>query len=205
MNEIPEQIKKVALSIEFGEKIKAVGDSFGLHVDQIGELAAEIRDILFGIKKSANFTSDIVDRLEINKDLANDIAAKINSEIFKSIKSDLQNQNSNGQHGAISSLEQIGNFTMEPVPDAQNHVIEQVERPEEVIDGIENPVPSKPQSMNIPTKPEVHTDLLVDHLLSGPVVAVEKKTEQKVPLAPKAPVQQVKKQNGPDSYREPIE
>jgi len=206
MIEIPEEIKKIALSIELSDQIRKVGESFDLHVDQIGELGAEIREILFGKKKSKDFINSLVTQLEINTETANKIAVEVNKNIFLVIKNNLQNKSLLDLQDN-TSLETAGNFTVEPREGSDDHGMQNVETKDEVIAGIENPVPAEPRQST--AKPENHTDtLLIDHLLAGPIVSVEKKLEQKAPTTvlqvPKPSIKPQTKPNGPDLYREPV-
>ncbi len=106
---ITDQIKKVALSTELSDSIIKIGNHFDLHIDQIGELGAEIRDILFGFSKSSDFIKHISERLEVDREMANKIATEVNKEIFDAIKSQLQSGTQN-RDSDISALERIGGF-----------------------------------------------------------------------------------------------
>ncbi|MFA6404635.1 MAG: hypothetical protein WCW03_01385 [Candidatus Paceibacterota bacterium] len=110
---IPDQIKKVASSIELSDSIVKIGNRFSLHVDQIGELGAEIRDILFGFSKSSDFVKHVSERLEVNRDLAEKIAIEVNKEVFAVIKAKLQkNESSKDEQDNkdYSPLERAGNM-----------------------------------------------------------------------------------------------
>ena len=61
--QIPDQIKKFANSAELYDLVEKIGAKFSLHIDQMGELYAEISDILLGFSKSSEFTKHITQRL----------------------------------------------------------------------------------------------------------------------------------------------
>jgi hypothetical protein len=186
---IPPQIKKMAFSKEIYKETERISGVFGLHIDQMGELDAEIRDIFLGRVKSVDFVDHISKRLEVSKETALKIGEEVNKSIFQAIKSDLQTQTASA---TLSSLEQAGGFTVETHPE---EAPVQTETPSEVIKNIENPVPAQPRT----------DTTLVDHLLSGPVVAVEQKVEQKPQPAPvPKPQAAPQKPAGPDPYREAI-
>lgn len=108
-NEIPTQIKQFAKSKELSTGIQKISDVFDLHIDQIGELGAEIRDVLLGLSESADFSKHISERLEVNREMADKITAEVNKEIFGAIKSQMQSDIQE-RRPEISDLERIGDF-----------------------------------------------------------------------------------------------
>ena len=72
---IPQQIKRLAFSPEIYKQTEKIGDMFNLHIDQIGELDAEITDIFMGKSESKKFVEHIITRLEIDRKLANQISS----------------------------------------------------------------------------------------------------------------------------------
>jgi hypothetical protein len=232
MNTIPAQLKELARSPELYTQSEKIGDEFDLHINQIGELDAEIRDVLSGYSKSSDFIKHIMERLEIDRGTADKITGEVNKEVFGSIKEQLQKMQSEaGEDGGIadekitsknqqdiSDLERVGGFNIEPTPGQNGNgsaptnlpgAEEMVESHDELIAGIENPT-SMMTSNLISTKPstttpeENHTDIIVDHLLTGPVAAAEQKTVK--PAEPvKSALIEPKKPAGPDPYKEAIE
>lgn len=204
---IPQQIKKLAFSPQIYKETERIGKLFGLHIDQIGELDAEITDIFLGKNKSSDFVDHIITRLEINKDTANKITTEVNKNIFQAIKSSLQSTNPDLSN--VSDLEAAGNFTVEP--EQGSNTVDQsthsLESHEEIITNIENPVPAQPRATGTSTN-EGHVEtMLVDHLLSGPMVSIEKKTvidDQEPPVPHKPKPITPKRPSGPDLYREQI-
>lgn len=195
MDTIPPQFKKLAESAELYDQSEKVGQKFGLMIDQIGELDAEIRGVLLGIFKPTDFADHLVERLEIKKDLAEEITTEVNKEIFETIKAQLQKDTSEISSSHIADLEKVGEFEIE-----------------------------KESEIKSPGEYDHHIEPLVDHLLSKPTYiptekVVQTKPEPEVKQAEPAPVKPViethstltklpeipKKKNGPDLYREPIE
>jgi hypothetical protein len=113
-NLIPENIKKFANSPDIYISVEKIGGIFGLHIDQLGELDAEIRSIILGINESSDFIKHISERLEIDKDLAEKIAVEVNKEIFSVLKAQMQSENKNSSgyntESNINALEQAGRF-----------------------------------------------------------------------------------------------
>lgn len=201
---ISNEIKKTVFSSKLSDTIIKIGKDFDLHIDQTGELGAEIRDILLGINKSTDFINHIMDRLEIKKDLANQIATEVNKEIFSAIKSNLQSQ-AEENNPSISSLEHAGNFHVEKDLQADTNNNENNEENgvtyadrEKILRELENPPlntqnrgdrgvipPNLPisnedagpftQNKNKSMENQNHTEPLVDHLLSNPAGQSEKK------------------------------
>src|SRR5690348_837509 len=95
MENIPQQFKELARSAELYDTVEKIGATFDLHIDQIGELDAEIRDILEGSSQSADFSKHVAERLEIDRSLAEKITLAVNKEIFGAIKSKLQSMTTN--------------------------------------------------------------------------------------------------------------
>lgn len=220
MNEIPEQFKKFAESAELYDQCEVIGEKFGLHLDQIGELDAEIRDILTGASQSKDFTSHIVERLEITPKLANDIAQEVTKEVFSALRTKLQSQVTNSQPtSSISSLERMGGFSLEKEAPESGGEVTAADR-SDILAGLENPPASVPSHTgtppaNLPTDTrsatmppaENHTEPLVDYLLSTPAgrstqkvsIATPTTLATQKPLSP--PVPQKPKN---DPYKEAI-
>jgi len=109
----PKNINILANSKKIYDSVEKIGDKFGLHIDQMGELDAEIRCILLQIHKSSDFVDNICQRLEIERDLAEKVAEEVNKDIFEAIKSEMKSETEIDQPNRkndISALERIGDF-----------------------------------------------------------------------------------------------
>lgn len=210
---LPEEIKKLVLSPEIGEQIKALGDRHSLHIDQIGELASETRMVLIGMSPSKDFIPRIIDRLEISEEIANALVTEINELIFSRIREALQKVQDNRAHedaqsqsssnnAFISKVEQAGGFTIEQQPQtlestADMPTSQQGMNRDSILNGIENPSLNKGIPINV-----LDNNSLADHMLSGTVAKPMTTTEIRstpAPATPPAPPKQ-----SPDPYREPI-
>jgi hypothetical protein len=202
MNNIPEQFKQFANSVELYDQCEALGEKFGLHIDQVGELDAEIRDILTGASESKDFTQHIVERLEITPKLANDIAQEVTKSIFGALRANLQPQTSNTVAPDISSLERVGGFSVERESPESANGVTSADRTK-ILAGLENPPSSIAHTGNPPTNlptdgasarmpsaattstsTESHSEPLVDYLLSNPAG----RAAQNIPVTPPTPV-----------------
>jgi hypothetical protein len=180
---------------ELGPKFEMIGQKFGLHIDQIGELGAEIRDILRGISESVNFVKNISKRLEIDSDLAMEIAKEVNIQIFDVIKRNLQAMNAeNDSSGSISALEKAGGFSVEkdePVQQAGGYSFKQnVKTPnkQETLSAIENPGMIKTTNrQSLKQGNETFTEPLVEQLLGTPQTNNKFSTPAKLPTPPVPP------------------
>lgn len=228
MSDIPTQLKELANSPDLYIQSEKVGNKFNLHIDQIGELDAEIRDVLDGFSKSSDFIKHIMERLEIDRVTADKITEEVNKEVFGSIREQLQKMQSEvkGDDGIVgeqmtikpqqsmADLERVGGFTIEPTGQNGNGngaapanlpgAEAVMESKEDLLSGIEDPATIPPK--NAAAK-EDHADILVDHLLANPTGATEQKIVKPVEKPASTAVAQETPKKAPiaDSYREPIE
>lgn len=216
------QIQDLALSPDIFDACEKIGNKFSLHIDQIGELDAQIREILRGRAKSSELTNDLQKYLEIDQKLANQIAEEVNKEIFATIKSNLQSQSETNQ--PLSSLERVGGFSVEKeVVETDSSDVTEADRGE-ILAGLENPqsrvatsgsnaplnLPTDEKSKGMPgamtpsATPENHTEPLVDYLLSKPAGQSTQKVSVGPTSNPSNPTPIAPKRSGPDPYREPV-
>ncbi len=207
---IPQQILELARSSEIYTASEKIGDLFGLHIDQVGELDAEIRDILCGIAKSSNFTTDIMKRLDIDRELAQKIMVEVNKQVFDTIKDKLMAENKSGETNAentrnintgtnnsglnnktVENIEKYGNFSLEKEESDTDIDTKALENREKMVDGIENPTPGYEKIYK--NNSATNTEPLIDHLLTTPTIQKEKKVETVT-----------NRQQTPDPYREAI-
>lgn len=207
---LPKDLQEAISSTEVHNSIVAIGNKYGLHVDQLGEMVDLVGLIMLGLSPSRGFVKNFSQEAGVRDDIASLIAKDINMEVFDKIRSSMQtiettresmreqNQiNEARQTKAkqdISDLERIGGFNIEPTTGQDGNEAtpanlpgaeDVVESHDELIAGIENPPPIRPSNY-MPVKPPVatpeenHTDILVDHLLANPVAAAEQKISKTV-------------------------
>lgn len=197
-NKIPDEYLKVAKSPEIFEACQKIGEKFSLMIDQVGELDAEISDVLVGSSESKDFTDNIMKRLEIGRGMAEQITSEVNSGIMQVLRDKLR-QVSENQPSKHADIEAAGNFTIEPehnsvasAPDVTIH-----DR-QEILSTIEEAKPSSAQNQK-------YTEPLVDHLLTTPTARPVEKIVVRAPAKPAEVKVRSEASNrpGPDPYREP--
>lgn len=118
---IPEEITAFAKSAEIFDICEAIGKQYGLLLDQVGELDSEVRGVLLNINKPTDFTNHIVQRLEVNKDIAQQITKEVNENIFATLRTKLHgdigvppvSDETLPKPSHIADLEKAGGFTIE--------------------------------------------------------------------------------------------
>ena len=164
--QIPDSIKKMADDPRIYEAVEKIGGKFDLHIDQMGELDAEIRRIILGLSPSANFVKNVCELLEIDQKKSVQIAEDVNSEILRVFKSNLQIQTQQDSQdlsaleqptstdhveSTMSSIETAGGFTI----DRPNSILESssgitaTDRAK-ILTNVEIPPGSKPQQQSSP-------------------------------------------------------
>jgi hypothetical protein len=197
MNNIPDEFKKLAESPELYDQSEKIGEKFGLHIDQIGELDAEIRDILTGTVSSDDFIEHIQQRLEISGEKAAQITEEVNREVFQAVKRLLQSQaaevtpQTQAADNSTSSFEKAGNLSIEQTVRDDNRptapVPADLENKENILNGIENPQPGNEKI----SRKEGHEyrEPLMDHLMQTPVAQPQKKSALFSTGLPNNPIQ----------------
>ncbi len=177
---LPQEVKDAVTSAEIHDSIITIANNRGLHVDQEGILVDLVGQVMLGLSPSKDFVRNFSSETGIDAANAKLIAEDVNKEVFGKIRTSMrQLEEKDRTDEAISSLEQAGNFTVESEENVDNNGSNsRLESKKDIISNIENPVPAKATN---------NTEPLVDRLLSGPVITVEKKTRTS------------------DLYREPIE
>jgi len=121
-NSIQDNLHALATSPDIFEACEKIGQRLGLHIDQVGTLDSQIRQILLGKAKSSNFISDIKKYLEIDDAMAQKIAVEVNKDVFEAIKRQLQSNTHEEELTPMtvektpdhSDLNRAGNFTVTP-------------------------------------------------------------------------------------------
>jgi hypothetical protein len=85
-NYIAPEILELINSSKLFEAMEKIGNSYGLLIDQIGQLESDTRLVLVGEIKSNIFTDTIAKNLEISQSTATKIVADVNTQIFVPLK-----------------------------------------------------------------------------------------------------------------------
>ncbi|MEN9912658.1 MAG: hypothetical protein RLY66_66 [Candidatus Parcubacteria bacterium] len=186
MKQTPQQFRDLADSAELYDRSEAIGAKFGLLIDQIGELDAEIRDILNGVSDSEDFIKHIIQRLEIDRGLAEKIVTEVNVAVFQTLKDQMQARtDAQDIQDSISSVEKVGDFRIEKDRVPADPKVTAADR-SKILDSLENP-PAQggayPKSVSTD-----HTEPLVDHLLQNSVGQLAPKPHHEAPAPSNLPV-----------------
>jgi len=202
--QLPKEIQDAITSAEVHDSIISIARKNSLHIDQEGDLVDQVGLVMLGLSPSKDFVKNLSTNSGVDTATAVAIASDINSEIFGKIKKSMreieEKVESSTNQQAVSDLEQVGDFAIEPQTDAGDHGTGHIESRARLINDIENPPAVE---INAPDATQHNnTEPFVDHLLAGPVVTVQQKTTVEAPrFTPKTPV----KPSAPDLYREPIQ
>lgn len=157
-----ENIEKLIDSgIVFDEIVK-IGEKYNLHIDQVGDLSLSTRQLALGTEKKEDFLKNIMERLEIEEELAQKLTDEINQNIFLRIR----------------QLLQRAEVTKESVdtPETPEQILKHIED-----GGLELPAPEHPV-----VEPEPD---LTEHLLENTITSAhveEEKTVNKIPIQKKS-------------------
>ena len=194
-------ITKLDLKSDIYKKTESIQEKFGLHIDQLGELDAEILDVLNGIAKPTDFVKHIQSRLEIDEDTAKKITDEVNQLVLEAIKAKLQ----------LQAIEQAGGFEIER-PDAPAVAAASPDKPVNLLandSSIEQPVEAKRDIMagiENPGPAPVRKEPLVEQLLRAANAMPEQQIVRETTAQPKKPLPPVPPQPaGSDPYREAID
>ena len=228
---VPREVKRAFFSDETGREIQAIGEHYGLMLDQIQDVIEETGLAMIGVKPAKQFVKNIAKRLNVTEEAANKIATDINNEVLAKVKerarqAEEKNRTApeipddstmeidtastdNTPSSAISTLEHAGGFDIEKAPEERDALVTPEDK-SKILSSLENPQKSPERPLSRASAEEVHVDPMIDHLLAKPAAMAQQKTVQQptAPIAPKPaapapkPVQQPKP--GPDAYREPI-
>lgn len=87
---LPLDIREVIASVEYMDKVQAVGKKYKLMIDKTGALSEETGFVLMGLTPSKDFTKNIRERLEVSEDVALNIVNEINEQIFFAVRESLK-------------------------------------------------------------------------------------------------------------------
>jgi len=182
------ELDKLLQSNTFVDEIIKIGEKFDLHIDQVGGLDTETREVLLGTKKKEDFAKNIMEHIEVSESIANSLVKEINDTIFLKIRELLQQVDSAPATSDPETPEEI----LKHIEDGGLELPAPVPTPEPTPTHIPTPepvvkveIPPVAEPVPIPeTTPE-----LTDHLLQNTVAS---------------PHIETKKTYSVDPYREPI-
>jgi hypothetical protein len=87
--ELPDDVKEAMTSVDTVDILKEIQDKYHFHLDQIGDLSAEVGMLMLGATPPQRFISNVEKNLSITKEIATEIATTINEKIFKKVRHSL--------------------------------------------------------------------------------------------------------------------
>ncbi|MEK7614155.1 MAG: hypothetical protein AAB428_00610 [Patescibacteria group bacterium] len=87
---LPEDVRKAITSVEVSAKITGLAEKYRLHIDKADELSDETGLVMLGLTHPRDYLNNLKKRLEIPEDLAREIVADINNQIFLPIRQSLK-------------------------------------------------------------------------------------------------------------------
>jgi hypothetical protein len=100
---LPEDVKEAMFSVDTVEILREIGEKHKLMIDKVGELANETGLVMLGLTHPNQFINNLAERLEVEHDIAKEIAEEINSKVFFPIRENLKKI-----HGLAPTLEEVG-------------------------------------------------------------------------------------------------
>ena len=223
VDQLPDELRAALTSPKVQAAVQRIGRDRGLMIDQIGELADQIRLILLGQAKGSDFVDDVRKRLNISDELARSITTDINNDVRDAMRRTIEenrrrvesSRNSPTVGASVSAVERAGGFTIELRPDANPAPAapigaEQapipadlpIETKDEILGHIESPAPAA--AAPVPTSPVAAPKPVVPPAAGQPIAPAPKQSlAEELLHAPSAAPGQ--KGSSSDPYREPIE
>jgi hypothetical protein len=184
MAELPEDVRNAINDGGLDEKVRAIGQKFNLHIDQIGALGDEVMLALLGFTPLAAFAGELATQLSLDPVLAQTIVAEINSSIFLSIRESMQ-KFTEGRAATQPIVDAKPTAMTSPVSAPAVSVPVPAAPALPAVIGLTTPVVAKPAVP--PLSPDMHA---AETMMSKTVVQIQ-------PVTP--PIYKA------DPYREPVE
>ncbi len=178
---LPKEVREAIFSINTAEIIRQIGEKHKLMIDKIGELADETGLVMLGLGHPNQFISHLTERLEINHELAKEIAQEVNLKIFYPIREHLKKM-----YGIIEEK-----FEEEPSPPPALPSSLSPEMPE-----------IKKESPAAPPTSQSRQSIFEEKTKEQPFRSPLEISEKTALPPPEPPPQQAAKK--PDPYKEPI-
>jgi hypothetical protein len=87
---LPDKLKRILVDKGLENKVFTIGKKRGLHIDSLGILLSEVQDFILGITKPLALQGKLVKSLDVSYQIAGDLVADLNEEIFMPVRAELQ-------------------------------------------------------------------------------------------------------------------
>ncbi|MBI2628290.1 MAG: hypothetical protein HYW71_02575 [Candidatus Niyogibacteria bacterium] len=198
--QLPATVEEVIFSANAAKTLEEIRKKYKLQIDQLGILANETRLVMLGLTHPKDFINNLAEGLELNKEIAKNIAQEINQRIFYKIREELKKMHSIGEPADFSPKagSPLPPKAGQPSAGAKKFRIQDLKKTAELPPIIE-PTPLEPP----PTEPPP----LIAEKPKIPAVPFEHKLKSEETI--RQPLEKIKtspdkKYPGEDPYREPI-
>lgn len=87
--ELPEDVRGAMTSVNTVEILTALRVKYNLHIDQLGELSAEVGMLMIGETHPQEFVGKVEENLHVSREIALQIATEVNEKIFRPVRESL--------------------------------------------------------------------------------------------------------------------
>lgn len=88
--QLPQDVRDAIAASDLDDKIRSIGTTHNLHIDQTEALDAEVYLVMLGINSPEDFISGLVEEVRVSKEEAEKIAADVNAQILAPIRESLK-------------------------------------------------------------------------------------------------------------------
>lgn len=116
LEDLPKEIQNVLYSVDIERLVTQIGQENSLHIDEIGILMDEIRQVFIGATPVAKFRDEIERMLNLEKIAATKIAQDVNTAIFEPLHDELMRVTSQDSEHPADIVNAISNPESIPSP-----------------------------------------------------------------------------------------
>ena len=143
---LPDKLKGVVNDPSVNKKIREIGKAHQLHIDQVGAIAEEVSNVLFGEIKAAELVGRITEHANLSQLLGKKIAEEISLAIFQPIRDDLRKLH-----------DQEGEENLDQPSESRDDILNSIENPEQTpsVSRQHTPGEPAPQEVVVPAETPV--------------------------------------------------
>ncbi|TSC68383.1 MAG: metalloproteinase, extracellular matrix glycoprotein VMP23 [Parcubacteria group bacterium Gr01-1014_72] len=169
---VPASVKQAVTSVDVAQKLQEIGQTFGLHIDQIGAVASESGLLMVGLTHPGDFIGHLETRLRTSREKATLIGKAVNEGVFREIRDalhEIHEERAAVEAGIMVEKESAGPAVPTPEESAlrRDEVLRDIEVPPVTSLSRMNtlapsPVPPRPPlpaALYVPTKPQPPANL----------------------------------------------
>jgi len=127
---LPQDLKDAMSNIDVSGAIRNIGKKNNLTIDKIGDLGNETGMVMLGVTHPNEFISNLASRLEVDKEVARNIANDINEQIFKPVRDSLRKiHNIRDDSAKVSPLENLKDHQGESLMEnSREDILKEIEK-----------------------------------------------------------------------------